>query len=295
MVITLVNRIIGALMLSFLLLQTGVAFAKQESGTRQIISFRKLGHQLLLSAGDSTSRILSVEEEKEGSYRISFDKSFALIPDTLAAIATRLTSSNDLQGNYTLAVYRKGGDQLLYGFTSEDISKGTAPCMGRALPIDNYEIHIQVSDVAVASGGQILSLNQGILSFLFIAGVSAAGFGIYKKRLLKKNSSNSIAIGKYMYDPAKQILSYGGEEVILTPKEQSLLKIFLKNPNEVIDRNLLLKLGWEDEGVITGRSLDMYVSKLRKKFSQDDAICFKNVHGKGYSLNIEGSIKVNMI
>jgi len=56
-----------------------------------------------------------------------------------------------------------------------------------------------------------------------------------------------------------------------------------------IVRMSMLSLLLLQAGVITGRSLDMYVSKLRKKFSQDNSICFKNVHGKGYSLNITGS------
>ncbi|HMI01143.1 MAG TPA: hypothetical protein VK541_01600 [Pedobacter sp.] len=104
-------------------LQTGVAFAKQDSelGTRQIISFRKQAHQLLLSAGDSTSKILSVEEKRGGSYRISFERPFALIPDTLTAIATRLTSSNDLNGSYTLPFAFAGitGDLGEYKFESK--------------------------------------------------------------------------------------------------------------------------------------------------------------------------------
>lgn len=55
--------------------------------------------------------------------------------------------------------------------------------------------------------------------------------------------------------------------------------------NLVIDRNQLLKEGWEDEGVITGRSLDVYVSKLRKKLEKDPAVSIANIHGKGYRLN----------
>ncbi|GEP90692.1 Transcriptional regulatory protein, C terminal [Chitinophaga terrae (ex Kim and Jung 2007)] len=103
---------------------------------------------------------------------------------------------------------------------------------------------------------------------------------------------DAISIGNYQFIPTKGLLVYDSENISLTAKERTLLNIFLKQVNQVIDRNLLLKEGWEDEGVITGRSLDMYVSKLRKKLQKDASISIKNVHGKGYSLNIDQDLRV---
>jgi DNA-binding response OmpR family regulator len=65
-----------------------------------------------------------------------------------------------------------------------------------------------------------------------------------------------------------------------------LLTLFAHNPNELLLRDRLLKEVWEDEGVITGRSLDMFVSKLRKKLHHDSAVNLVNVHGKGYRLEV---------
>jgi DNA-binding response OmpR family regulator len=141
-----------------------------------------------------------------------------------------------------------------------------------------------------------LPLVPSLLSAVFIFG-SVAGFGLYRHHQSRKNTGQiartesketpTVAIGKYVFDLHEQSLTCGDDNIPLTPKEQTLLNIFLKYPNQVIDRNLLLKLGWEDEGVITGRSLDMYVSKLRKKFAKDESVDFKNVHGKGYSLSFK--------
>ena len=69
-------------------------------------------------------------------------------------------------------------------------------------------------------------------------------------------------------------------------KEAKLLSIFSVNLNEVIDRNRLQKEVWEDEGVIVGRSLDVFISKLRKKFEKDPAVKLVNIHGKGYKLEV---------
>jgi DNA-binding response OmpR family regulator len=72
----------------------------------------------------------------------------------------------------------------------------------------------------------------------------------------------------------------------LTIKEAKLLSIFAANLNQIVDRNRLQKEVWEDEGVIVGRSLDMFISKLRKKLEQDPNVKLTNIHGKGYKLEV---------
>ncbi|HNC32102.1 MAG TPA: winged helix-turn-helix domain-containing protein, partial [Cyclobacteriaceae bacterium] len=76
------------------------------------------------------------------------------------------------------------------------------------------------------------------------------------------------------------------ETIELSRKETTLLKLFAENPNELLLRDRLLKEVWENEGVITGRSLDMFVSKLRKKLRHDPSVKLINVHGKGYRLEV---------
>jgi DNA-binding response OmpR family regulator len=96
--------------------------------------------------------------------------------------------------------------------------------------------------------------------------------------------STSIPIGKYLFFSDRQLLVLEDEQIELTAKESRLLSIFASRLNLMIDRNQLLKEGWEDEGVITGRSLDVYVSKLRKKLEKDPSVSIANIHGKGYRL-----------
>lgn len=293
------NRSFIHLLLLSLFLQTGFTVAADTldaPDTRQLIGLRKIGHFLLLSAGDSTSRIMPVRKNKKGEYQVNFEKPFRFVPDSLAEIVTRLSANQELSENYTLSMYEAGTDHMIYGFTSDDIAKAKVPCIGRAMPYRNYEIRVQYFSDALFEQKLSLPLVPSLLSAVFIFG-SVAGFGLYRHQQSRKNTgriaaaesneTTSIAIGKYVFNPDAQLLNYGNEIIPLTPKEQTLLTIFLKSPNQVIDRNLLLKLGWEDEGVITGRSLDMYVSKLRKKFAKDESVDFKNVHGKGYSLSFK--------
>ena len=74
--------------------------------------------------------------------------------------------------------------------------------------------------------------------------------------------------------------------ISLTDKECKVLDLLHKSFGELIPRETLMQEVWINEGVITGRSLDMFVSKLRKKLSRDPGLSITNVHGKGYMLEI---------
>jgi DNA-binding response OmpR family regulator len=99
-------------------------------------------------------------------------------------------------------------------------------------------------------------------------------------------TSSGIAIGNLLFLRESQQLVAGADIILLTAKEAKLLHVFANAQQEVIDRDQLMKEVWEDEGVIVGRSLDMFVSKLRKKLQADPRISILNVHGKGYKLVI---------
>jgi DNA-binding response OmpR family regulator len=81
-------------------------------------------------------------------------------------------------------------------------------------------------------------------------------------------------------------LLLGSEVISLTDKECKVLKLLHQNFGELIPRETLMQEVWINEGVFTGRSLDMFVSKLRKKLSLDPELRITNVHGKGYKLEM---------
>jgi DNA-binding response OmpR family regulator len=88
------------------------------------------------------------------------------------------------------------------------------------------------------------------------------------------------------FDALNRKLLMNGNTIDLTRTETRVLGIFALSPNEAIERSRLQKEIWEDEGVIVGRSLDMFISKLRKKMEIDPSIELVNIHGKGYRLEI---------
>jgi DNA-binding response OmpR family regulator len=82
------------------------------------------------------------------------------------------------------------------------------------------------------------------------------------------------------------LLKNDAERIELSDKESRLLEIFARQQNQLITRDRLLKEVWEDDGIFTARSLDVFVSKLRKKLKSDPSIQIANVYGKGYKLEI---------
>jgi len=95
---------------------------------------------------------------------------------------------------------------------------------------------------------------------------------------------DSYVIGKYSFDVIRNILSIGGVDQKLTSKEAALLEMLCANVNETMDRSEALKKIWFDDSYFNARSMDVYVTKLRKYLKGDPTIEILNVHGVGFKL-----------
>lgn len=91
-------------------------------------------------------------------------------------------------------------------------------------------------------------------------------------------------LGKMEFNFVRQILSMGKEEVKLTSKESALLKLLCQNLNQVVDRSVALNKIWLDDSYFNARSMDVYVTKLRKYLKMDPTVELLNVHGVGFKL-----------
>lgn len=101
-----------------------------------------------------------------------------------------------------------------------------------------------------------------------------------------KAEGDKYSVGKYQFDPRLRILKLGEEESKLSPKESQLLELLARHKNDLLPRSVALVKIWKDENYFTGRSMDVYVAKLRKYLSADPAIEIQNVHGEGFILHI---------
>ena len=89
-------------------------------------------------------------------------------------------------------------------------------------------------------------------------------------------------IGKYIFDPLLREIKLEGTKQLLSPKESALLKLLCEHKNELLTREMALKRIWGDDGYFTTRSMDVFITKLRKYLKDDPTIEIRNVHGSGY-------------
>ena len=103
----------------------------------------------------------------------------------------------------------------------------------------------------------------------------------------KKNKETTVhQIGRYTFDTQKQLLTFEGENTKLTTKEAELLTLLSSKANELLQRDYALKTIWIDDNYFNARSMDVYITKLRKHLKKDPNVEILNVHGKGYKLVI---------
>ncbi|MBI2722001.1 MAG: response regulator transcription factor [Bacteroidetes bacterium] len=94
----------------------------------------------------------------------------------------------------------------------------------------------------------------------------------------------NFKVGLYQFNSERQVLQHGGTEQKLTTKESQLLRLLCVHKNDVLDRNFALKTIWHDDNYFNGRSMDVYIAKLRKYLKEDNKVEIINIHGKGFKL-----------
>ena len=96
-----------------------------------------------------------------------------------------------------------------------------------------------------------------------------------------------LTVGNYLLDHKNLLLKFGKQAKNLTQKEADLLKMFMENKNEVIKRSYILETLWGEDDYFLGRSLDVFISRLRKYLSQDERISVENIHSVGFRMKLE--------
>lgn len=97
----------------------------------------------------------------------------------------------------------------------------------------------------------------------------------------------SYKIGNYLFDVRLRTISHSGVEQKLSPKEADLLSILCLNQNKLLPRETALRKIWGEDGYFTARSMDVYITKLRKYLADDPKIEIRNIHGSGFMLEVE--------
>lgn len=246
------------------------------------VTLRSVGHQLLVSINDTTSLVLPVIDLGSSIYELSFEKPLSFDPNNLVSIVDSAFQKSKLTKQYRVEVVHVTNYEIAYSYEMDYDEQNTIiPCGGRLLPKAEYSVKVDF-DPGIGSKANWPVVLLLILSF---------GFGVFYLRKKQKPTPVKIEkahkeLGSFKFYPDQSKLVKQAVEIGLSKKECELLEIFIANPNQIIKRDELTKRVWEDNGVFVGRSLDTYISKLRKKLKEDDTIKLTNVHGIGYKLEI---------
>lgn len=252
---------------------------------RREVLLRRIGHEILLQSGDSASRVLPVKKIANNEYQISFENAFTFQPEFLVNTTQRLLAKDPLASDYVVNVVNCGNASVAYGYAiSKNKKDDIVACIGRKQPVGCYMINIKFKPAA------LITAKNGYF-FGGLAVLAFVGFMFFRpakprKALADNQPTGIFTLGSMLFDADGRKLIINGKTIDLTKTESRVLRIFALSPNEAIERSRLQKEIWEDEGVIVGRSLDMFISKLRKKLEIDPNIRIVVIRGKGYKLEI---------
>jgi len=248
------------------------------------LALRRTADGVLRASGDSTSRIPAIEQYALNVWRIRMEQPFRY-----EYLPEQLQSSLDLHGirqPYEVAVRRCVDATIDLGYHQLDYTENdVVPCGGREMPEGCHFIEIRF----LGNEGKTPLERRGIGALLLIMG-GLTGYWYFRRKKQKPDAGSAtlqtdwLDFGNSRLDVTGQILLSGSIRQNLTFRETKLLKLFVTNPDQLLERDFILRQVWEDEGILVGRSVDVFVSRLRKKLAADSSVGIVAVHGVGYRL-----------
>jgi DNA-binding winged helix-turn-helix (wHTH) protein len=265
---------------------------------RILVAMRTIGHELLLLSNDSTSTI-KVIESKEDFYSIQISNTFQFKPFQLVAIVDSIFRKKEISKQYFVQVLDLKTKEIIYNYEVDSLTNlAEIPCAKRMPDKSFYEIQIQILD-NVKSVTFSKKSDTGFLVYLLISlFLVLLLFIFWRVRKAKKSkepllpiNADFISIGKFKFDRNNAVLWFQNQEIILSAKEADLLFLLYSNANTVLERELILNKIWGDEGDYIGRTLDVFISKLRKKLELDSDLKIVNHRGVGYKLVVNSTLE----
>ncbi|MCB0559497.1 MAG: winged helix-turn-helix transcriptional regulator [Phaeodactylibacter sp.] len=249
------------------------------------LAIRQVGHQLLKLAGDERSAVPLVQITGPGEFTLELESSFNY--DTLPQLLNQAFLSYDIHRDYQVVVKRCNDNILILGYNQAAFARDEVPCIGR-------EQWSECNNIVITFRGPptfFARIQWVLIPLLVLIALVMTGGAIFWKKNKPIVSSSSVSgsvipLGHFSFDHQNQILRLGGQQQTLTFRENKLLYFLANNANEVVKRELLIAEVWGDEGVIVGRSLDVFISRLRKLLKGDKTVTIRNIHSVGYRLEV---------
>ncbi|GAB3557524.1 winged helix-turn-helix domain-containing protein [Spirosoma fluminis] len=256
------------------------------------LALRRTAHHLLTEAGDRTSQIPPVQQPKPGTFLIQLGRTFTY--NRLPVLLDQSLKLHGIKGNYDVAVLDCQKGNLLLGYNFRDLTTDEpVPCVGRQQTSTCYTVQLtllktEAPTQPVATWGLFAFgfLLAGLLFTAWRRTTPTPQVHVVNSPTPSKPEHQPIRFGNSSFDLANQTLTLGAARHELTYREAKLLHLFVRHLNQLLERDFILKSVWEDEGIIVGRSVDVFVSRLRKLLQDDPAVRIVAVHGVGYRFEV---------
>lgn len=248
------------------------------------VVLREIGHQLLLSAKDSTSRVLPVKQLHDNTYQLSFQHNFSFVSDSLINLVQRTFEQDGVANHYIVNVRNCAQQGTILAFEINKQATDLTPCRGRTLQEACYIIDIEFLQNSTTHRLWWLML---LIPFGIGGYYLKNGFRKTAAPVLVNETTDYLPLGSFQLYADSHMLTIGDKQIPLSEKETKALTLFANNMHEVVPREKLMQEIWENEGlVVISKNVDVLVSKLRKKLADDPAIKIINIPGKGYKCTV---------
>ena len=284
------------ILFTLFLFGTQIGYTQEEITESEImVSLRMVGHQILLKSNDSTSRVLPIKKVGE-KYQLSFDSDFGFHPDDLVSTIDSVIQVSRISSEYIVEVESCETNELIYSFKVNNAEQSDiVPCSGREQPRDCYLINISLLDQSPAVFYNIFPKSpierfiESKMFYYLLLALLIILLVIIRQLIKKRNKARSsnehiISLGEYQFDKKNTELIIKQQRIELTSKEADLLLLLYNAANTTVERDVILNRVWGDEGDYVGRTLDVFISKLRKKLEFDSKVKIVNIRGVGYKL-----------
>lgn len=284
-------KVIFCFVLLFLVGHSGVLC--QENALDQSdninLALRQTGHLLYASCGDTNSQIPPVEQTSDTDFKLKLENGFDY--DKLPEILDRSLKQFGIANSYSVLILTCESESIVLGYNDLSYRNQVVACSSR----EQDEL-CKIISLKIEQETLVENKNDYSMFWLLLVGViPLIVFYINRKKIeaprpevLKESANdNHLIVGNSTFDSQSLILSFNGASKDLTFREGKLFEYFILHKNEVLKREDIQNHVWEDEGVIVGRSLDVFISRLRKIIKEDSSLAIKNIHGVGYRLEVK--------
>lgn len=251
------------------------------------LAIRQVAHNLYSINNDSTSTIPPVYQKSNNHFSIELRNDIHY--DTLPFFINQAFLDFNISSKYKVTIKNCGSDDIILGYNYLAFEKKQIACVGR-----DHNSKCSIIGVTFLET-EAKNYTYLVLSVMFFLGGFGSLFKIRKTSIPNMESiinqdedeKKILQLGSTFFSPESLKVEVNENVKTLTFREAKLLEYFFSNPQQVLSRDNIKLHVWEDEGVTVGRSVDVFVSRLRKILNEDVNLEIKNIHGVGYRLEVK--------